>query len=183
MRFNLIVPTIAAALSIFGATPAYAKDVPAKKESAEIPQPLNADAALKELINGNQRFITEKTRNDGQQRKDVERLARGQAPNSIVLSCSDSRVPPELVFDQKLGEVFAVRTAGESLSPEAIGSIEYAIAKLGSHLIVVLGYYVETNHLGAVFAAETGFVLERGPDTVLAPDIAFVRSVNCRSFV
>jgi carbonic anhydrase len=62
---------------------------------------------------------------------------------------SDSRVPPELVFDQKLGEVFAVRTAGETLSPEAIASIEYAIAKLGSHLIVVLGHA----NCGAVKAA------------------------------
>lgn len=110
---------------------------------------IDADSALKELKSGNQRFLTSKIRTDGQSTKDINRLSKGQAPNSIVLSCSDSRVPPEVVFDQKLGEMFTVRSAGETLSPQAIGSIEYAIEKLGSHLVVVLGH----TNCGAVKAA------------------------------
>ncbi len=109
----------------------------------------DADAAVVELKAGNQRFLSGKVRKDGQAAADVERLAGGQAPNSIVLSCSDSRVPPETVFDQKLGEMFTVRSAGETLSPQAIGSIEYAIEKLGTHLVVVLGH----TNCGAVKAA------------------------------
>lgn len=110
---------------------------------------IDAESALKELKSGNQRFLTGKVRKDGQAARDVKRLATGQAPNSVVLSCSDSRIPPEAVFDQKLGEMFTVRSAGQSLSPEAIGSMEYAIEKLGSHLIVVLGH----TSCGAVKAA------------------------------
>ena len=110
---------------------------------------IDADAALKELKSGNQRFLTGKVRQDGQSAEDILRLSKGQTPNSIVLSCSDSRVPPEVVFDQKLGEMFTVRSAGETLSPESIGSIEYAIEKLGSHLLVVLGH----TNCGAVKAA------------------------------
>lgn len=80
---------------------------------------------------------------------DIERLSTGQAPQAIVLSCSDSRVAPEIVFDQKLGEMFTVRSAGEALSSQAIASIEFAIAKLGSKLIVVMGH----TKCGAIKAA------------------------------
>ena len=79
----------------------------------------------------------------------IERLSKGQSPHSIVLSCSDSRLPPEAIFDQKLGEIFTVRSAGEALSAPAIASIEYAVAHLGSKLIVVLGH----TNCGAVKAA------------------------------
>lgn len=79
----------------------------------------------------------------------MERLAAGQAPHSIVLSCSDSRVPPEVVFDQKLGEIFVVRTAGQSLDNAVIASIEYGVQHLGSNLILVMGH----TSCGAVKAA------------------------------
>ena len=108
-----------------------------------------ADQTLAALKSGNQRFVSGKARTDGQTQADIHRLATGQSPKAIVLSCSDSRVPPELVFDQKLGEVFTVRSAGESLSGPAIGSIEFAIAKLGSKLIVVMGH----TSCGAIKAA------------------------------
>jgi carbonic anhydrase len=109
------------------------------------------DKALKWLINGNKRFTSNQVRRDGQSKKDIARLATGQKPHAIVLSCSDSRVPPELAFDQKLGEIFVVRTAGEALNDNAIGSIEYALVHLGSRLIVVLGH----NSCGAVKAAHS----------------------------
>lgn len=117
-----------------------------KASALRQPTPLGALSSLKV---GNERFISGKVRTDGQSLKDIQRLSTGQAPEAIVLSCSDSRVPPEIVFDQKLGEMFTVRSAGEALSSQAIASIEFAIAKLGSKLIVVMGH----TSCGAVKAA------------------------------
>lgn len=105
--------------------------------------------ALGWLKNGNARFLNQKLRSDGQSKKDIEHLSHGQAPHTIVLSCSDSRVPPEVIFDQKLGEIFVVRTAGEALDHNAIGSIEYAVSHLGAQLILVMGH----TSCGAVKAA------------------------------
>lgn len=110
---------------------------------------LDMNSALESLKVGNQRFVSGETRQNGQSLNDIARLASGQTPNSIVFSCSDSRLPPEAVFDQKLGEMFTVRTAGETLSPQAIGSIEYGVEKLGIHLVVVLGH----TNCGALKAA------------------------------
>jgi carbonic anhydrase len=110
---------------------------------------VTSDKALGWLKNGNTRFIKHFLRHDGDTTKDRSRLVSGQAPHSIILSCSDSRVPPEVVFDQKLGEVFVIRTAGESLDASAIASIEYALEHLGSNLIVVMGH----ESCGAVKAA------------------------------
>lgn len=111
--------------------------------------PTTAETALRYLINGNKRFTEKNFRNDGTKASDIKRLSTGQKPHTIVLSCSDSRVPPEVVFDQKLGEIFVIRTAGQALDSSAIGSIEYAIAHLGSNLIVVMGH----ESCGAVKAA------------------------------
>lgn len=111
--------------------------------------PVAADKALGWLKNGNTRFLKSKLRKDGQGMKDRERLAKGQKPHSIILSCADSRVPPELIFDQKLGEIFVVRAAGQALDNATLGSIEYAIEHLGSNLLVVMGH----SSCGAVKAA------------------------------
>lgn len=99
-----------------------------------------ADTALGWLKNGNKRFVTKALRNDGKSRKDRERLAKGQHPHAIILSCSDSRVPPETVFDQALGEIFTVRTAGEAVDSSVLASIEYAVEHLGPKLLVVMGH-------------------------------------------
>ncbi|WP_413561390.1 carbonic anhydrase [Bdellovibrio sp. HCB209] len=111
--------------------------------------PVSAEKSLGWLKNGNTRFTKSSLRNDGAAAKDRARLSKGQKPHAIVLSCSDSRVPPELIFDQKLGEIFVVRTAGEALDNNVIGSIEYAVDHLGSNHIVVLGH----SSCGAVRAA------------------------------
>lgn len=116
-----------------------------KRDSGPVP----SDKALGWLKNGNTRFLNHKLRNDGDRAQDRTRLSAGQKPHSIVLSCSDSRVPPEVVFDQKLGEIFVIRTAGEALDASSIASIEYAIAHLGSNLIIVMGH----ESCGAVKAA------------------------------
>lgn len=111
--------------------------------------PVPSEKALGWLKNGNTRFVKHFLRKDGDSAKDRTRLAAGQKPHSIVLSCSDSRVPPEVVFDQKLGEIFVIRTAGQALDFSAIASIEYAIEHLGSNLILVMGH----ESCGAVKAA------------------------------
>lgn len=107
------------------------------------------DQALKWLKNGNTRYTKGFLRKDGISSKDRKTLSGGQHPHAIVLSCSDSRVPPEIVFDQKLGELFTVRTAGETLDSSVIASIEYAVSHLGPQLVVVMGH----TQCGAVKAA------------------------------
>ncbi len=107
------------------------------------------EQALQWLKNGNMRFIKSRRRVDGLSNKDRVRLSAGQKPHAIVLSCADSRVPPEHVFDQALGEIFVVRVAGEALDSSVIGSIEYAVEHLGSRLIVIMGH----DSCGAVKAA------------------------------
>jgi carbonic anhydrase len=100
-----------------------------------------ADEALKKLMDGNARFVESKMTAGAL--CDVaarEKLAKGQKPYAIVLSCSDSRVPPELIFDQGLGEIFVVRDAGNVTDQIVLGSIEYAAEHIGSPLIVVLGH-------------------------------------------
>lgn len=120
-----------------------------KKEHKREIGAVSADTSLRYLINGNKRFTHGHVRNDGISKNDIKKLSKGQSPHAIVLSCSDSRVPPEVVFDQKLGEIFTVRTAGQALDSSAIASIEYAVAHLGSNLIVVMGH----ESCGAVKAA------------------------------
>jgi len=107
--------------------------------------------ALELLRQGNQRFVEGKMAAPRRDEKTRTDLAGTQKPFAIVLSCSDSRVPPEVVFDQGLGDVFVVRTAGHVLDPGPIASIEYALEHLGARLIVVLGH----ESCGAVKAALT----------------------------
>jgi carbonic anhydrase len=103
------------------------------------------------LMAGNRRFVA-----GTPQARDVvslrHKLASGQSPKAIILSCSDSRVGPELIFDQTLGEIFVVRTAGNVADAVALGSIEYAVEHLHSPLLVVLGH----QKCGAVNAACSG---------------------------
>ena len=112
---------------------------------------VSADQIWKDLASGNHRYVTGKTASHDfvAQRK---ALVKTQHPQVAVLSCSDSRVPPELIFDKGLGELFVVRSAGEDDDPLSIGSLEYAVAHLGSTLIVVMGH----QSCGAVTAACSG---------------------------
>lgn len=125
-----------------------AKEHHATEHKREI-GPVSAEKALRFLINGNKRFTNGQFRKDGTSKQDLLSLSEGQKPHTIILSCSDSRVPPEVVFDQKLGEIFVVRTAGQALDSSAIASIEYAVSHLGTNLIVVMGH----ESCGAVKAA------------------------------
>lgn len=111
---------------------------------------MTADEALAKLMEGNQHYVagglTNQKMSDAATRQS---LATGQKPYAIILSCSDSRVPPEIIFDKGLGEIFVVRVAGNVVDPIVLGSIEYAVEHLGTPLVVVLGH----ERCGAVTAA------------------------------
>lgn len=105
--------------------------------------------ALRRLAEGNQRFVDGQPRHPHEARSWRQGLEKGQKPFAVVLGCSDSRVPPELIFDQGFGDLFIIRVAGNVLDEDGIASIEYAVEHLGSRLIVVLGH----SSCGAVTAA------------------------------
>ena len=111
--------------------------------------PVTAAEALQALRAGNRRFVSGERRlhlNVGPEQRDG--LVAGQQPFAVVLGCSDSRVPVEIVFDQGLGELFVIRVAGNIVAPSLIGSAEFAVEYLGTRLVVVLGH----THCGAVAA-------------------------------
>lgn len=108
--------------------------------------PVSAWKALKE---GNERFVAGQPAHPSQSVDHRASLAAGQKPTAIIFGCSDSRVAAELIFDQGLGDVFVVRTAGQAIDTAVLGSIEYAVVVLDVPLIVVLGH----NNCGAVTAA------------------------------
>ena len=133
----------------------------------------SADQIWNDLAAGNQRYVSGKTaaKDFPSQRK---ALVKTQHPLVAVLSCSDSRVPPELVFDKGLGELFVVRSAGETGDPLAIGSLEYAVEHLGSTVIVVMGH----QSCGAVTAACAGGKTERAPKNSLPGNLCRYRRTN-----
>ena len=100
-----------------------------------------ANQALVELIEGNKRFVNDKcTHYEPHSCKSPEDLLDGQRPFAIILGCSDSRVPAEIVFDQGLGDLFVIRVAGNIVAPSQIESIEFAAQEFGTRLVVVLGH-------------------------------------------
>jgi len=107
------------------------------------------DQMLSDLKAGNQRFIDDQSQHTHQNSVRRKELIHGQKPGAIVLSCSDSRVPPEVIFDQGLGDIFTIRVAGNILGAATVASIEYAVEHLGTRLIVVMGH----ESCGAVSAA------------------------------
>lgn len=118
--------------------------------AAELPaQTLDPDAALQKLLDGNQRFMRHRPEYPDQTDQRLKEVAQAQHPFATVLSCADSRVPVELVFDQGVGDIFDIRIAGNIVIPEALGSIEYAVALLDTPLLMVLGH----ERCGAVTAA------------------------------
>lgn len=113
---------------------------------------LSGDRALQKLMEGNKRYASARTAHPNQTPARRAEVIEGQHPFAVIVACSDSRVPPEIIFDQGLGDVFVVRLAGHVLNDEALGSIEYAVDHLGTRLIMVLGH----DGCGAVTAAVKG---------------------------
>ena len=110
---------------------------------------VSADAALAKLKEGNLRFATSEVSQSKPTAARRAETAQEQHPFAIILGCADSRTAPELIFDQNLGDLFVIRTAGNLVDDHALGSIEYAVAHLGARLVVVLGH----QRCGAVKAA------------------------------
>jgi carbonic anhydrase len=139
--------------------------LPACSAVGQNPPPVSADQIWSDLAAGNHRFVVGKTAS-----RDLiaqrQALTKSQHPRVTVLSCSDSRVPPELVFDAGLGDLFVVRSAGEDDDSLSIGSIEYAVEHLASSVLVVMGH----ESCGAVTAACAGGKSESvNLDAVVAP--------------
>jgi carbonic anhydrase len=132
MRISLLI------LSLVFATNSWAKG-----------KTQNGWEAYAELQNGNIRFYEGKSTHPRQTIAHREKLAEGQEPHTILISCSDSRVPPEQIFDQGLGDIFSIRVAGNVLGSDEIASVEYAVEHLGAGLLVIMGH----ESCGAVKAA------------------------------
>jgi carbonic anhydrase len=116
------------------------------------PRQLNADQSLRELLDGNRRFMAGERLTPRGRPEDFRALAQGQFPEAVIITCADSRVPPEILFDVGVGDIFVVRVAGNVVDGAGVmvkGSIEYAIAELNVPLVFVLGH----SGCGAVKAA------------------------------
>ena len=132
---------------------------------------VSPDEALQKLLDGNKRYVENKLTNAAMSDAATRTsLAKSQKPYAIILSCSDSRVPPETIFDKGLGEIFVVRVAGNIPDPVVLGSIEYAAEHLGSPLIMVLGH----ERCGAV----TATVDAKGKSTGSANIDAIVKAIQ-----
>jgi carbonic anhydrase len=120
--------------------------------SQEVGAGVSANNALSRLLEGNQRYVRHKEQHPDESLARRKELIGGQHPFAVILGCADSRVPPELLFDQGLGDLFVIRVAGNIVDDAILGSIEYAVEHLGTKLILVLGH----EKCGAVSAAVDG---------------------------
>lgn len=112
---------------------------------------LEHQEALKRLLDGNKRFFEGKTIKPNQDMQTVKEISQEQKPFAVIIGCSDSRIVPEIIFDQGLGDLFVIRVAGNTVDNVCVGSIEYAVEYLGVKLVLVLGH----SNCG-VFAAAMG---------------------------
>ena len=160
---------VAGAALVAGAVPAAA--TPGRRTTDPKASPLTADQAWRKLAAGNARFVAGQQRHPHESLEWRQSLVEGQHPFAVILGCADSRVSPELVFDEGLGDLFVIRAAGEVLDTAVIGSIEYAVEHLSVPLVVVLGH----ESCGAVGA--TIDVVQHG--TAVAGDIStLVRAIE-----
>lgn len=113
---------------------------------------LSAEDALEKLQKGNERFVKLHLKHPDADKKRRKAMLKGQHPFVAILSCSDSRVPPEIIFDQGLGDIFEIRNAGNVLNDHVIGSIEYAVMHCGVKLVVIMGH----QDCGAINATLSG---------------------------
>lgn len=178
LRFGLTGTAALGASAALGAVPASATPTAPRRH-----RPGTPEEALRELAAGNRRWRTFRERHPDESPAVRQALTTGQHPFAVVLGCIDSRVPPELVFDQGLGDLFVVRSAGEVLDEAVLGSIAYGPLELGTPLIVVLGHQSCGAVTAAVKADETG---ERLPAHIqyladqIAPNIDHTKEGDAR---
>jgi carbonic anhydrase len=162
----------AAALVPEGLTDAFAASTPATPT-------MTPNAALRRLAAGNKRFVNGTLRHPRRDGKRRAALAEGQAPYAVVLGCADSRVPPEIIYDEGLGSIFTVRVAGNSgADPLVVGSIEYSISVLGSAVVVVLGHQECGAVKAAIDVAKNGTQLPGDLPAVVAPIVPVVQLLS-----
>ncbi|MBV7294135.1 carbonic anhydrase [Corynebacterium sp. TAE3-ERU16] len=146
--------------------------------------PRNPKAVWAALMEGNRRFMNFSVERPNQDALRRSQLTQGQEPLAVVLACSDSRVPVELIFDQGLGDVFVIRTAGEIIDLAVLGSLEYAVESLHVPLVVVLGHE-SCGAVGATMAALDGHEIPGGFQRVLiekvSPSILDARAAGRRT--
>ena len=143
------------------------------------PPPKDGDEALERLLEGNQRFVDDEESEVGRHTVERVELAEGQHPFAVVLGCADSRVPPEVIFDQGLGQLFVVRVAGNTIAaPSVVGSIEFAVEEFGSVLVMVLGHEACGGVDGALSVVDQGVKLPGAIADVTAPIEPIVRQVE-----
>jgi carbonic anhydrase len=148
-------------------------------EATPPPAPsLTPEAALARLAAGNRRFVAGRLRHPRRDGKRRAALAEGQEPFAVVLGCADSRVPPEVIYDEGLGDLFVARIAGNTAAdPLVAGSIEYAITHLGSVAIVVLGHEQCGAVKAAIEVATKGTELPGDLPAVVAPIVPIVQEM------
>lgn len=136
-------------IGAIAATAAWSSNPQFARAAESQPQPIDPDAALKRLLAGNQRFVRQKRLYPDQSKERLQAVASAQHPFATLLSCADSRVTAEIIFDEGLGDLFDVRVAGNIVTPEVLGSLEYAAVLLETPVLMVLGH----ERCGAVTAA------------------------------
>lgn len=151
------------------------KSLPSAREvESRIDKDITADRAWEILKAGNQRYVAQKVSHPNQTEQRMTELATGQHPFAIILGCADSRVPPEIIFDRGLGDLFVIRVAGNIVDDAIAGSIEYAAEELKVPLLVVLGH----ERCGAVTAAVKGGEVAGHISTLVNAIKPAVRSVK-----
>lgn len=139
---------------------------------------ISAREALERLREGNRRFVSDVPRRDTlTSQTHRSELAAGQEPFAIILGCSDSRVPAEIVFDQGLGDLFVIRVAGNIVASSQVGSVEFAAARFGTPLVVVLGH--------CLFSTDDGTLITKAQyyEHMRKMPVEYDRSTNPREFV
>lgn len=136
--------------------------------------PITPDEAVKILQDGNERFVSDKVARPHADMARLADIAKGQHPFVSINSCSDSRVPPELLFDQGFGDLFVVRNAGNVSATDEIGTIEYGTEHLGTRLVVVMGH----TKCGAVTAVAKGDHVGGSIPALVAPIVPAVKKVK-----
>ncbi|MBP8300902.1 MAG: carbonic anhydrase, partial [Planctomycetes bacterium] len=148
---SLRVSLVLCAVALVGCSSAPTVPTPFVVDAAFSPSTLRTDG-IERLLAGNARFVSGHAHGEGRDAARRTEVANGQHPYAIVITCSDSRVSPEIVFDAGIGDLFVIRTAGHVIDDHALGSIEYAAEHLHTKTVLVLGH----ERCGAVGAAMQG---------------------------
>lgn len=183
---RMLLGGVAAAATVSLATSVGAEAAPPAGTSNKAPPSLTPDQSLAALKQGNRQFLAGRAQEADRDGRRRLAIARAQYPIAVLVSCSDSRVPPELLFGRGLGELFIIRNAGNTLDTVAMGSLEYAVSELNVPLVVVMGHErcgavaaaVAVVEQGATFAGSIGRMVEP-----IIPAVLTARSRGARDLL